>query len=340
MKVAVIGAALRGEQKTIGYWHASHYQELGQEVMALADTDLDGAGRLAKEKNIWRIFYSYKDMLDKLPELEVISIATPPVNRNEIIKDCLAAGKHLLLEKPLEVKLDKAAEVEQIVQQHNDLICGMCFPWRFSQAAEKIREGVKKYGKIKHVSLLSHTPWLFKDSWRVYPEQGGGELFEHGVHFVDLVRYMAGEIKSVYAKGEEGENRGFPFVHALLEFKSGALGSLTIAHGMKNFDNNHQLESTVLYEDGALHCRMMERPDRDSSKHCSYRQENVWFRGADKPEEPSYYWFGHKDIISDFLDAIKQKRPPRATVHDGLQDMRVIYAIQRAIKEKAEINVA
>ena len=202
----------------------------GARLVAVSDVVEERAREVAEKHGVqW--YTDYKEMLES-SEVDVVCITTPSGIRIPIATDAAAAGKHVIIEKPIDITLEKA---DQIIKAADDAgVKLMCiFQLRYGDAVRQVREAVQS-GKLGKVVLGDayikwYRPQEYYDSagWRgTWAMEGGGALMTQGIHTVDLLHWIMGPVKRVYARmgslvhDVEVEDT----VVATLEYESGALG--------------------------------------------------------------------------------------------------------------------
>ncbi len=180
------------------------------------------------------------------PEVEIVSIATPPNSHKDLAVMALEAGKHVLVEKPLALSESDARAVKDAAER-NHLIASVDFMLRYNPVVEMLNEIVHKevLGKLRRVDLrnyamLDQTP---EGHWFWDPCISGRILLEHGVHFFDLARSFTGanaaEVTAVSAERKPGiEDRMF----ATVRYDNNVIG--TFWH---SFSRPRALERTSMH---------------------------------------------------------------------------------------------
>jgi predicted dehydrogenase len=202
----------------------------GARLVAVSDV-VEERAREVGEKHGVQHFTDYKEML-KSDEVGVVCVTTPSGIRIPIATDAAAAGKHVIIEKPIDITLEKADQIVKAADEAGvKLMC--IFQLRYGDAVIKVREAIQG-GKLGRVVLGDayikwYRPQEYYDSagWRgTWDMEGGGALMTQGIHTVDLLRWIMGPVKRVYARmgslvhDVEVEDT----VVATLEYESGALG--------------------------------------------------------------------------------------------------------------------
>jgi predicted dehydrogenase len=194
--VAVIGTGF-GQKIHIPGLQIHHRTE----VVAVHHRDLAKAQSIAQAQNIPHACQTIEAMLS-LPEVDAVSISTPPFLHYEMAKTVLAAGKHLLLEKPTTLNVQEAIELYQLAQSQG-VVATMDFEFRFVPAwqrfAELLEEGYIGQKRLIKVDWLvssradANKPW----NWYARKDQGGGALGAIGSHLFDYIAWLFAPIKRI-----------------------------------------------------------------------------------------------------------------------------------------------
>ncbi len=159
----------------------------------LAEPSMQQAEKLRTKHGLKNVVSDYHEVLTLV---DACVICTPPHVRNSILKDCLAAHKHVLCEKPLS---PSSVETKQILKSGpNDLVIGMCHSYRFFPSRRKIRQMIKDgfFGKQVTISinegLASNWPTVSGYCFRkeLVP---GGALYDNGIHSLDFLLWCLGQ---------------------------------------------------------------------------------------------------------------------------------------------------
>ncbi len=175
-----------------------------------------------------QMFTSAADMIASVNP-DAVYIAVPPFVHGDLERAVIDAGKHIFVEKPVALTMDLAREIEARILDAG-LISAVGYQSRCSDAVLKARDALagRQIGLLQgtYYGPLPPQPW-----WRVQ-EQSGGQIVEQATHSVDLMRFLAGEVATVYAAGAtriltDVENLNIYDVNAVtLTFQSGAIGAL------------------------------------------------------------------------------------------------------------------
>ena len=256
--------------------------------------------------------------------LDAVLVLTPPNTHLDIVERCAAAGKHVLLEKPLEITTERA---ERLVRACSKVKLGVVLQHRFRPAAEKLRELMPRLGQL--VSASAAIPNWRPQSYYDQPgrgtkaRDGGGVLLTQAIHTLDLFLSFTGEPADV-----TGFSTTTP-VHrmetedlavAAVRFKNGALGvvhATTTAY--PGFPERIELigtRGTAVLEGTSLRMQLHDEPPFEFKTDAGGGGT-----GADPMAFP-HDW--HRGVLTDFLDAIEQNRPPRVSGAEALKVHRFI----------------
>jgi predicted dehydrogenase len=171
------------------------------QVVAVYHRDLAKARAIAEQYGIAHACQTVEEIVS-LPEVAAVSISTPPFLHHEMATAVLAAGKHLLLEKPTALNLAEALSLYKLAQSQH-LSATLDFEFRFVPAwqrfAELLAEGYVGQKRLVKVDWLvssradAHKPW----NWYACEDQGGGALGAIGSHLFDYMAWLFGSVSQL-----------------------------------------------------------------------------------------------------------------------------------------------
>ena len=198
LKAAIIGYG------NIGPNHAKSFETAAYgELYAVCDIQKERADKAAKLYGC-KAMYDFDAVLAD-ENVDVVHICTPHYLHKDMAVSALAAGKHVVLEKPLAMNRAELGELVEAEKKSDKKVCIM-FQNRKNYAILKLKELVENeaYGKL--ISISGFMTWLrdeayYKaDAWRgKWETEGGGALINQSVHLLDMMRFVGGEIDSVKA---------------------------------------------------------------------------------------------------------------------------------------------
>jgi predicted dehydrogenase len=201
VRVGIIGAGWAGQA------HARYYQKVPfVDVVAWADAVPGKAAAAAKTYGVPNVFEEYSEMLEKL-DLDGVSVATFNMGHRQPTVDCLNAGKHVLLEKPMAATLPDAQAIMRCWEKHQDRILMVGFQPIFSQehqAAKKIVEA-GTLGDVYYAEAVTHRRWgVPGGNFIKQATAGAGTLVDTGVYAIHNALWLMGDPKPVSVSGTVG----------------------------------------------------------------------------------------------------------------------------------------
>ena len=177
------------------------FREAGLEVVAIAGFHREKTHKIASELGL-RAYDGWRDLI-AAPDLDLVSITTPPSEHREMAIAALDAGKHVLCEKPTALNADEARELVEAARRHPDRIAIIDHELRFVPSWRDARKRIGELGPIRYAEVRYASPsrgdrtreW----NWWSDASHGGGILGAVGSHFADALRWFGMEIEEVQA---------------------------------------------------------------------------------------------------------------------------------------------
>jgi len=266
--------------------------------------------------------------------VDTVEILTPPNTHLDLVKRCAEAGKHILLEKPLEITTARAVALVDAARKEG-VTLGVMLQHRFRPAALKLREMLRagELGRIVNCSTVIRL-WRPQSYYDVEgrgtkARDGGGVLITQGIHTLDLMLSLAGpicEVRSYATTSNVHRMETEDLVAAAVKYENGAIGTIdatTAAYpgfperieiiGEKATASLVGSDLIVAHHDG----RVTELKS----------EFGVGGTGADPMAFPNDW---HRAVIADFFDAVDQKRELMISGQAALNVHRLIDALLEA----------
>ena len=266
-------------------------------------------------------------------EVQAVIVATPPSTHLEICERCFAAGKHVLLEKPIELNLERATRLLELAT-HAGLQLGVVLQHRFRQASQVLQKLLMD-GRLGEVQAASvRVPWWRSQAYYNEPgrgtfaRDGSGVLLTQAIHTLDLFRALVGvqSVKSAVVRQTQlHQMETEDHVSALLVLGNGAPGDLMATTAMyPGFPETIDIIGTLgtaRLTGGNLQVHFLEgAPVIISSEGGTGSGANP----MDFSHEP------HRELITDFMQAISEKRAPSVSGAEALKTQALISELLRA----------
>lgn len=335
LKFAIVGCG------GISATHARCLAELSEaELVAVCDIIPERAQALAEAFSNGTAISTYTDYNEmfKRPDIDVVQVTTPSGLHADIGIAAARAGKHVIVEKPIDVTLEKADALIRACREAGVKLSTIS-QHRFDPAIKALRAAVDA-GKLGRLHFGgSHTKWYraqaYYDSgdWRgTWALDGGGALINQSIHYVDLLQYIMGPADEIHGYTGTMTHERIEvedLAVASIKFKSGALGLLegtTSAYpGFCARLDIYGSEGSVIIENDSIkewHLR--------SGDTCPVEPEPTGFIGGTSSHDIWHH--AHRTQIADVIQAIKQDRPPLVTGEAGRRALEIVLAVYESAR--------
>jgi predicted dehydrogenase len=275
-------------------------------------------------------------------DVDVVIVTTPSGAHMETAVAAARAGKHVVVEKPLEVTLERCDKIIETCKASGVQLCTI-FPSRFGDANMALKKAIEA-GRFGRLTLGETTckwwrPQSYYDEggWKgTQALDGGGALMNQAIHNVDLLCWMMGpatQITGFTATLAHERIEVEDTAVACLRFANGALGVIqatTSVHpGLPKTVAIHGNHGTVVIEqDDVLRWELTPATSHDEEIKRRFATKTGASGGSSNPAAISHE--GHARQLRDFVQAIQEKRPPLVDGAEGRKAVEVILAIYRA----------
>jgi len=296
---------------------------------------------------------AYSDLEAMLanPEISVVTICTPSGAHLEPALAAAQAGKHVLVEKPLEITLERCDQIIAACQQAGTQL-GAILPSRFSPANLALKQAIDqgRFGRLTlgdtYVKWWRTQEYYDSGKWRgTWDLDGGGAFMNQAIHNVDLLYWFMGDVSEVCGLTAtlahdriEVEDVG----NAVVRFKNGALGTLEAATsvypGLLKKTEIHGSEGSVIIEQDSIQLWDFKTPHpEDEQILAQYGAGNAVSGGAADPKAISF--LGHQRQFEDFLQAIQTGQQPLIDGREGRKSVELILAIYKSCREGVRVSL-
>ncbi|MBE6931588.1 MAG: Gfo/Idh/MocA family oxidoreductase [Clostridia bacterium] len=316
--------------------HASGIQEVeGVEITAVCDIERERAEKVAEVLDSPYVTTDYTTMVD---HVDAVLVVLPHHLHYTCGLFFARHKKHILMEKPLCnteeecLRLIKACEDEGVV-----LMCA--YPVRYWTGIIKLKELMDsgEYGKPFMMSVWTEQlTQLDELAWGASGCLGGGQLFSHGCHYIDLLLWFLGKPVS---GTHFGTNLGTPWMlregtsAATIKFESGAIGYHGATWGargsMLRYDFQIQMEKGMLeyqHNDGVIRLYDRETMHQPAVEEGAPQYKILWKREDGQAGKQTQHEMNH------FLDCVRTGKKPITDGYSSLQGLRVIWKMYNAEK--------
>lgn len=280
------------------------------------------------------------------PAVDAVILCTPSGVRRDYAVAAAEHGKHVLVEKPIEV--DRArAEAIVAACAHHGVTLGVVYQSRFKPHCEAVRAAVERgalgTSVLASMAVKWHRPAAYyaDTAWRgTWAFDGGGALINQAIHNVDLLLWFQGDVRRVHAATANRLHQGIEVedtVVAHLEFADGGLGVLeatTATHpGSPRRIELHGTDGTIVLLDDEVH----EWALRDGSPVPGHDVAAATAFAASTHVMSDHRW--HQRQLEDFVDAVREHRPPRVDGREGLRSLALVLAVYESARTGRTVEV-
>jgi len=325
LNVGVIGVGSMGKN------HARVCSEIEDiNLIGVSDVDKKVSKNLASRLRT-KSYSNYKELIS---EIDAAIVATPTNTHYDIALELLENGKHVLVEKPICDNIKKANSL-LTHSEDQDLVLAVGHIERHNPAVNFVKENLEtnRFGDLITITSkrVSDFPVRINDV---------GVIFDFGVHDIDVMRYLSGEVVSVYAKAGKFKNNIDFEDHAniILNFENGITGVIEVnwltpikirklfLTCSKNFVEADYIAQSLTISSSSF-------KDIDEMNLFKTRiQYNIEKVSIEK-KEPL------KNEIEDFVLAINNHKKPLVTAKDGLMALKIAEASTKSYLEGREIEI-
>jgi UDP-N-acetyl-2-amino-2-deoxyglucuronate dehydrogenase len=306
-------------------------------LVAVCDLLGDRADALARTAGV-PAYTNYHEMLAR-EQVDIVSILTPsgmhPAHAIDIIE---RYRKHVVIEKPMALAFDDIARMREAAARVGVKIFPV-YQNRYNLAVQRVRQDLLSGALGKPVLGTVRVRWsrgaayYARDPWRGTWAMDGGALTNQGIHYIDLLQYLMGDVEAVNALTAtrlvdvEVEDTAV----ATVTFASGALGVIEVTTAARPVD--FEASISVLAEKGTavltgIAANQLETYTLDPQA-----------RAASSEEFPDAYGFGHWPFFRDVAADLRGERPHPISMDEGTGAIRLLNAIYRSAEDRREVRL-
>ena len=339
--VGIVGCGM------ISRFHARALQEIpGTRLAAVYDQIPAAAAKMQEQVQVeLKINFDVVPDLDTLikrKDVDIVIVTTPSGNHMEPSMAGANAGKHVVVEKPMEITLERCDRIIDACDKNKVKLCTI-FPSRFGDANVELRKAITA-GRFGRLTLGETTckwwrsqQYYDQGGWRgTWALDGGGSLMNQAIHNVDLLLWLMGPVT---------QGKGFTdmLAHerievedtavACLRFKNGALGVIQATTSVwpgypKTIAIHGDKGSAVIEQDDLMRWQFNPEGPEDNAIRARFAQKTGASGGASDPSAISHV--GHARQLADFVQAIQTGRAPAVDGREGRRAVEVIVSIYEA----------
>ncbi|HXX78628.1 MAG TPA: Gfo/Idh/MocA family oxidoreductase [Ktedonobacteraceae bacterium] len=335
----------------IGPIHAEAIASLPDaELISVVDIHPEKAQKLAAQYEATP-YSQLQHMLDKEP-VDVVIICAPSGLHGELACQVMRSGRHVIVEKPMEITREAIDEMLQ-VQQATGVKLAVISQHRFDKASLQVHNLVeeKAFGRLVLGNAI--VPWWrsqeYYDSgdWRgTWKLDGGGVLMNQSIHSIDLLQWLMGPVKSVFGYTDTLVHRmeTEDVAVAVLRFANGALGTIAATTGaypgvttrIEIFGD----KGSAIIENDNLSFLHLARDDKEAISSYGVspqEQKKVEGQSSTSQNPAALSASSHALQIADMIRAIREDGTPLVDGYEGRHPVEIILGIYESARTKKEV---
>jgi len=334
----------------ISNFHAKAIADVrGAKLVAGFDTVPAATERLAAATGC-KPYHDLKKFLAD-PAIDVVTIGTPSGAHLEPAVAAARAGKHVIVEKPLEITLKRCDRIIEACDKAG-VVLSTIFPSRFHESAIEMKRAVDagRFGKLTIgdaiVKWYRTQQYYDSGAWRgTWKLDGGGALMNQAIHSVDLLYWLMGPVAEIRARFAMLAHTGIEVedvAMATLQFENGALGLIeatTAAYPgyLKRIELHGSHGSAVMEEEDIVKWDFAKNNARDKAVHARMAQQQSGGGGAADPAAIGHH--GHARQFADVLKAIQKGTKPLIDGHEGRRSVEIILGVYKSAESGKAVEL-
>ncbi len=333
----------------IAPFHAKAINETpGAKLVAASDPNEEAARKFSAEHNDIPYYKDLERMLER-DDLQAVCICTPSGMHSGQAIAAARAKKHVLCEKPIDTTLPKIDRMIAACKEEGVKL-GCIFQRRTYAASRKVREAVQG-GLLGRMVLgdiyqkFYRSPEYYRSgAWRgTWAMDGGGALMNQGVHGIDILLWIMGDVKSAVAKADHlvREIEVEDTAAAIVTFQNGAFGVIEGATSCNPGEETrlelHGEKGTIILTDAGIKRWAVAKGGKHLAEDEEIAPQEKRAHGVADPRAISAE--GHIALVRDFVDAIENDTEPMITGESARKPVELILAIYESARTGREVTL-
>jgi len=312
----------------------------------VSDVNADNARKTGQELGVE--YYSNPDGLLARNDIQLVSICTPSGLHEEVAVKAAGAGKNIVIEKPLEVTLQKIDHIIEACRE-NGVRLACIFNVRYKEGYEFLKKAIEagRLGRLINANAFvrwyREPDYYLKSAWRgTWALDGGGALMNQSIHYIDLLQWLAGSVESIYAytatllhKSIQTEDTAA----AALKFRNGALGVVMAGTSIyPGFTAQIQItgeRGSVSVDDGIITTWAFKDKDDLDLMAEQYMHKQADDRRSSDPMAFDHFY--HKKQLQQAVDAFRLGKDHEIDGMEARKSVEIILGIYKSAAKKREI---
>ena len=340
IRFALIGAG------NVAKIHAAAINQIDNAQLTVVCSRGQARGQELAEQNGAMWVQDYHEAVNR-DDVDAVIICTPSGTHGEIAAVAAQVGKHLLVEKPLEITLPRIDAMLKTAEEC-DVRLGCVFQSRMREGVQAAKRAIEQGRLGKLIAANAFVPWsrsaaYYEGSWRgTWELDGGGALMNQSIHSIDLLQWLAGDVESAYAHAEALVHniQAEDTATALLRFKNGAQGIIqgmtSLYHGQMARIELYGSKGSIVLEDGrVILWKLADATDEEAERLTGL---DTW-KGSGASDPTSIGFYLHQKQIEQFIAALQDENAPFISGADGRKAVEIVRAIYHSARHHQPVTL-
>ncbi len=277
------------------------------------------------------------------PDVDVVNICTPSGLHAQITLDALAAGKHVIVEKPIALSLEDANRMIAAARDANRKLC-VVLQNRYNPPMQDLRRLVDAGALGKLLLGNATVRWYrpqeyYDDDWHGTWAMDGGALMNQSIHHIDALQWLLGAPESVFAftatlaHRMEAEDVGV----ATIRFRNGAVG--TVEGSTVTYPENLEGSVAIFGERGSVKVGGTALNRKVLWKVADELEHERELLTRDQVDPPSVYGTSHRAVIADMMAAVQEDREPKTNGPEARNSLALVLAMYESARTGRPVDM-
>lgn len=343
-----LGFAIVGTGMIAGYHAQAIARTPGARLVGVISRSPDKGPAFAAKHGIPVLTTTVEAMV-ALADVHVINVTTPSGAHLDPALAAIQAGKHVVIEKPLEITPERCDRIIAAADKAGVKVAAI-FQGRFGEGTQKVKAALDA-GRLGRLVLASaYVKWhrttdYYKTAWKgTWDLDGGGALMNQAIHGVDLLQWFAGlptEVSGRFTRRVHTDIQADDTTVATLQFPDGALGTIEASTALwPGWSRRIELcgeHGSIALEDDTIVKWDFAKPEPGDEAIRAAQHDNALGSGAGNPAGISIA--GHLRQITDLVEAVRDRRAPAIDAAEGRKAVALVHAIYESARSGKAVRV-
>lgn len=330
-------------------FHAQAIAHLqGAKLAGVASRNAEKTKAFAQKHNVPFSTTSLDELVAR-PEVQVVCITTSSGAHLEPALAAIRAGKHVIIEKPIEITTERVDEILQAARQASVQVIPI-FQGRFGEGAQTVKAAIAAGRLGKLVLASAYVKWhraaaYYTGTRGTLDIDGGGVVMAQAIHGLDLLQWFAGMPEEVFSWSTRrlyDHIQAEDTATAALKFPGGALGAIEASTALwPGWQRRLEICGTtgsIALEDDKITRWEFKDPQPGDEETRAAKDKAAMGTGASAPN--SIGFVGHQRQMQDFVDALREGRKPSLDGDEGRKAVALVRALYASARNGQAVRIS